>query len=239
MKKPGQKRKKSWTLFSPFTQANPNVADSHMNPKIQSYIDRLTSDFSSIHEERKHILAKIAEYIILKHEKELPVNLVFICTHNSRRSHYGQIWGNVAALHYGINGVRTYSGGTEATAFHPNAIQALQRAGFQIQKKSEEGNPLYHVFHDEASAPDSCFSKTYDHPVNPREHFAAIMTCSDAEENCPFIPGVELRIATTYEDPKLYDNTALQEEKYDERCRQIAHEMLYVFSLIKKENNRY
>jgi protein-tyrosine phosphatase/arsenate reductase len=56
------------------------------------------------------------------------------------------------------------------------------------------------------------------------------MTCSDAEENCPFIPGVDLRIGTTYDDPKAFDGTQLQDEKYQERSSQIALECLYVFS---------
>ena len=73
----------------------------------------------------------------------------------------------------------------------------------------------------------------YDDPKNPQKEFAAIMTCSDAEENCPFIPGVELRIGTTYDDPKAFDNTPLQDTKYDERCKQIALETLYVFSKVK------
>jgi hypothetical protein len=59
------------------------------------------------------------------------------------------------------------------------------------------------------------------------------MTCSDAEENCPFIPGVSYRIATTYEDPKKFDDTPLQEVKYLERSRQIALECMYVLSKIK------
>jgi hypothetical protein len=73
----------------------------------------------------------------------------------------------------------------------------------------------------------------YNHSQNPVNNFAAIMTCSDAEENCPFIPGVELRIGTTYDDPKTFDNTPLQDTKYDERLKQIAVETFYVFSLIK------
>jgi protein-tyrosine phosphatase/arsenate reductase len=59
------------------------------------------------------------------------------------------------------------------------------------------------------------------------------MTCSDADENCPFIPGVELRIGSTYEDPKAYDGTDLQNEKYIERSLQIARECLYVFSKLR------
>ena len=88
------------------------------------------------------------------------------------------------------------------------------------------------MYYAENTKPIECFSKVYNADVNPQKEFAAIMTCSDAEENCPFIPGVELRIGTTYDDPKAFDNTELQDAKYDERCKQIALETLYVFSKI-------
>lgn len=156
--------------------------------------------------------------------------MVYVCTHNSRRSHFGQIWAHVAADYFGIENVHTFSGGTEATAFNPNAIAAMERVGFSVKKKLEGTNPIYEVYHSEKAKPSICFSKVYDHPGNPSTDFAAIMTCSDAEENCPFIPGVELRIATTYDDPKAFDQTPRQNEKYDERCRQIAREAFYVFS---------
>jgi len=58
------------------------------------------------------------------------------------------------------------------------------------------------------------------------------MTCDHADENCPFIPGTEQRIPVRYEDPKAFDNTPLEAEKYDERSVQIATEMFYVFSKI-------
>ena len=44
--------------------------------------------------------------------------------------------------------------------------------------------------------------------------------------------GAAERIAITYEDPKAFDGTDREAEAYDERCRQIAREMLYVFSLV-------
>ena len=47
------------------------------------------------------------------------------------------------------------------------------------------------------------------------------------------INGAEKRIPITYEDPKAYDNTPQQLEKYKERSLQIATEMKYVFSNIK------
>lgn len=201
-----------------------------MYPNIKTYVDGLTKEFKSIPQNRKEILEKITQYIAKKRVMGSPINLVYICTHNSRRSHFGQVWAHVAASYYGIKNVNTYSGGTEATAFNINAINALKRVGFNIKPINIEKNTTYHVFHDDNESPSVCFSKTYDDAKNPQKEFAAIMTCSDAEENCPFIPGVELRIGTTYDDPKAFDNTPEQDAKYDERCKQIALETLYVFS---------
>ena len=78
------------------------------------------------------------------------------------------------------------------------------------------------------------FSKTYDHSFNPSSQFAAIMTCSSADKGCPFISGAEKRIPVTFEDPKAFDNTPQQAEKYKERSIQIATELKYVFSKLKK-----
>ncbi|MES2565590.1 MAG: protein-tyrosine-phosphatase [Bacteroidota bacterium] len=204
-----------------------------MIPSIKSYCDKLTEEFETIPALRKQILDKISNYIQGKMNDNEAVQLLYVCTHNSRRSHFGQVWAQVAASYYRISNVKTYSGGTEATAFHPNAIRAIEKIGFEVRKTSEEKNPVYELYHDLNEMPSVCYSKTYDDEKNPRSGFAAIMTCSDAEENCPFIPGVDLIIATAYDDPKSFDNSPLQDKKYDERCRQIAMEILYVFSKIK------
>ena len=66
----------------------------------------------------------------------------------------------------------------------------------------------------------------------PKSKFAAIMTCSQADGGCPFIAGAEKRIPITFEDPKAFDNTPQQAEKYTERSLQIATELFYVFSQI-------
>ena len=200
---------------------------------IKNYCDDLLREFSSIQPERKIILEKISEYISEKKLANKSIQLVYICTHNSRRSHFGQIWAQVAAHYYNVNNVKTFSGGTEATAFNTNAINAVKRVGFDVKKTADSANPIYHLYYDLNEKPIECFSKVYSDNVNPKNEFAAIMTCSDAEENCPFIPGVELRIGTTYDDPKAFDNTVLQDDKYDERCKQIALETFYVFSKIK------
>lgn len=202
-----------------------------MYSRIRHYLDDLTHQFDSIPSERKQLLMKIANFTESKKEQGKPANLVYICTHNSRRSHFGQVWAKTVADYYGMEHIHSFSGGTEATAFNQNAMNALQRVGFEIKQMTFSENPVYHIFNNDGE-PNICFSKVYDDSQNPQSEFAAIMTCSDAEENCPFIPGVELRIGTTYDDPKAFDNTSLQDEKYDERCKQIALETLYAFSLV-------
>jgi arsenate reductase len=154
---------------------------------IQKYCAKITTEFELISPERQQLLRKIADYIRRKKSEGSTVNLIYICTHNSRRSHFGQIWAHVAADYYGIDKVYTYSGGTEATAFNPNTINALRRIGFDVRIMKDGNNPVYHIIHDESSSPSVCFSKVYDDVANPQSSFAAIMTCSDAEENCPFI----------------------------------------------------
>lgn len=198
---------------------------------IKQQCIELEKSFDTIPSERKAILEKLIAYVQERKDHELPIRLMYVCTHNSRRSHFGQIWSNVAANFYGIDAVETFSAGTEASAFHPNAIAALQAQGFIVLKEDETSNPKYNVRFGTTEAV-TCFSKTVNDPANPTSAFAAIMTCSDAEQNCPFIPGVDLRIGTTYDDPKAFDGTSQQEEKYQERSLQIARECLYVFSLV-------
>lgn len=204
-----------------------------MYPKLKKYISELESGFKSIPSSRKVDLEKVADYVHGKLEKDETAKLNFICTHNSRRSHLAQIWTAVAASHYGVENIETYSGGTEATAFNPKAVAALERAGFKIENPGGD-NPKYQVWFDDQAQPMICFSKTFDYPTNPEKEFAAVMTCSDADENCPVVPGAEFRIPVTYRDPKESDGTDQETTIYDERCRQIGSEMFYMMSLVKK-----
>ncbi|MFN3918129.1 MAG: protein-tyrosine-phosphatase [Flavobacteriales bacterium] len=201
-------------------------------PEIKNICDKLVSEFGEIPSFRKELLKNISRYIFEKHKSGQPVSLVYVCTHNSRRSHFGQIWAAVAATYFGVRNVETFSGGTETTAFNINAINSLKRMGFEVISDNQSDNPVYKVRYGEGKF-TTCFSKVYNHTANPAKSFAAIMTCSDAEENCPFIPGVELRVGTAYDDPKAFDNTNLRDQKYDERSRQIAIETLFVFSQIE------
>jgi arsenate reductase len=200
-------------------------------PEIENIINTL--NFESISDERKIILQPLVDFIQGKVDTDQEIRLNLICTHNSRRSHLSQVWAQTAAAHYGIINVFCYSGGTEATAMFPMAAKTLAKEGFQIKTIAEGNNPVYAIKYAENEHPIIGFSKTFDDDFNPKSGFAAILTCSSADQGCPFIAGAELRIPITFEDPKAFDNTPQQAEKYEERSLQIAAEMFYVFSKIK------
>lgn len=199
-------------------------------PEIENVIN--TIDIKNISPERKIILQPLINYIQAKVSNQQEIRLNLICTHNSRRSHLSQVWAQTAAAYFNIKNVFCYSGGTEATALFPMAAKTLEKTGFKIKTISEGKNPVYTIKYSENEHPIIGFSKTYDDDFNPQSEFAAILTCSQADGGCPFIAGAEKRIPVTFEDPKAFDNTPQQAEKYEERSLQIASEMLYVFSQI-------
>jgi len=200
----------------------------------QKIIDQIEGlNIASISRERKTILQPLVDYIQAKRNKNEIINLNFICTHNSRRSHLSQVWAQTMASYFNIKNVFCYSGGTEATALFPVAVKTLENTGFEIEKFSTETNSIYAIKYAENAYPIIGFSKTYDAKFNPVSKFAAILTCSSADKGCPFITGAEKRIPITFEDPKVFDNTPQQAEKYLERSLQIATELKYVFSKTK------
>lgn len=188
----------------------------------------------SVSNERKEVLQPLVDYIQNKVENQKQIRINFICTHNSRRSHLSQIWAQTAAAFFQIDNVFCYSGGTEATALFPMVAKTLANSGFNVLTAMSGENPVYAIKYAPNEHPVIGFSKKYDDQFNPESEFAAIMTCSQADGGCPFIPGAEKRIPITFNDPKEFDSTPLQEEKYQERSLQIATEMFFVFSQIKK-----
>lgn len=187
----------------------------------------------SVPNERKEVLKPLINYIRNKVNYNEEIRLNFICTHNSRRSHLSQIWAQTMAFQFGIQKVFCYSGGTEATAMFPKVSETLTNQGFEIQKLSEEQNPVYAVKFDANQHPIICFSKAYFDDFNPKSKFGAIMTCNNADEGCPMVFGAEARFPIKFDDPKAFDGTDLMNEKYTERSMQIASEMYFVFSQIK------
>jgi len=182
--------------------------------------------------ERQEILQPLIDFIQSKVSQGKTIRLNFICTHNSRRSHLSQIWAQTMAFHFGVKDVFCYSGGTEATAMFPKVAETLTNQGFAILKLSQESNPVYAVKYNENEPAIICFSKKFDDDFNPIREFAAIMTCSSADEGCPFIAGADVRLPIRYDDPKAFDGTDVMNVKYAERSLEIASEMYFVFSKI-------
>jgi arsenate reductase len=202
-----------------------------MYPNLFNVIASFSSQ--SISDERKVVLLPLVNYIQEKINAGEAIRLHFICTHNSRRSHLSQIWAQTMAYYIGLKNVSCYSGGTEATAIFIKVLETLTTQGFKVLKLSENANPIVAVKFADNENPILCFSKTYDHPFNPSTQFGAVMTCNNADEGCPIVVGAEARFPIKYDDPKAYDGTPLQTEKYAERSLDIAREMLWVFSQIK------
>ena len=209
---------------------HPSDTPTHdLYPALRAYLDQRAREFDQIPADRKAELAGVGGYVRQKVGAGLPAKLTFICTHNSRRSHLSQIWAQVAAAYFGIKGVETYSGGTEATAFNPRAVTALKACGLQIDAENPTAsNPIYRVRFSEVVPPLECFSKVFDQPPNPTSGYCAVMTCSHADEACPFVTGCDLRVAIRYEDPKAADDTPEESARYAERSAQICREMLYM-----------
>ncbi|QNL49739.1 protein-tyrosine-phosphatase [Olivibacter sp. SDN3] len=190
-------------------------------------------DVRTVSEERKTILQPLIDYVQQKAHSGEDINLNFICTHNSRRSHFAQVWAQVASAYFNIPNIHCYSGGTEETALFPKVAETLTNQGFNIFKIAETDNPVYAIKYKDNALSIIGFSKKYDSPFNPASAFVAIMTCSQADGGCPFIAGAEKRIPITFEDPKVSDGSPEQAQVYAERSLQIATEMFYVFSMIK------
>jgi len=211
-----------------------NAQKNNLNPKLFNYCETLPSEFNQITEERKSDLDEIVSFILEQQKDQKAINLLFVCTSNSRRSHMSQVWAQIASVYYEVKNVSTFSGGTEQTKVNKNAIAALEKTGIILQSNQQSENPIWIASVGETINPMVLFSKKYTDSTNPSQNFGAIMVCSEADQTCPIVPGADFRLGLPYQDPKLFDNTPQQSEKYDERCRQIAREMFYVFSQIKK-----
>lgn len=208
-----------------------------MNQNVNAKITELLTQFDTIPKERQAILNVLREAIADSLNKNSSAYLLYVCTHNSRRSHFGQVAGSLAAAYFGFYSVQCFSAGTEVTAMNKNAVNALVDFGFSVSENDTTDNPL-HTFELDAVPTIKCFSKRFDHVSIPKGNVIAIMTCTDAEQNCPFIPGAVRRIPLPYNDPKQSDGSGKEQEVYAERFQQILTEAFYVFSTLKPKHER-
>lgn len=209
-------------------------------PKIKEHVDSLTASFDMIDQTHRVAGQNLVEWIAKNYKPGKPLDVVVVCTGNSRRSILGSTMGNVAAAYYGLPEIRFHSGGTAPTAFNPRTVTALKEIGVEIEPTGKEAvrgepetaNPMYRVrWGTDASAGKPAmetteFSKVYDDPANPKKDFAALMVCGEADAGCPFVRGSSLRVSLPYLDPKIYDGGSLEGAKYAERRDDMARLML-------------
>ena len=175
---------------------------------------------------RSILLNKIVNYINKKRYENKISKLNFICTHNSRRSQFCQFWATFFSNYYNIR-CEAYSGGTVETEVYKSVVNNIRDYGFNISFK-ECNNPIYSIKFKNLNL-GNYFSKFYHDFENPKNEFAAIMTCSDAEKNCPFVEGSEVKFSLPYEDPKKYDTSKTEKNNYKNTSEKIASEMNYLF----------
>ena len=202
--------------------------------KIDTLCNELENEFDQIPKKRKKELIELRAFFKNKFEAKETAKAIVICTHNSRRSHMGQLWLMIASAFYNLPKVESYSGGTEATAFNPRAVKAVKKAGLKVETDNPNGsNPIYQIRWSRGMKPYLAFSKKYESAPNPKANFGAIMVCNSADEACPIVHGASFRLPLPYEDPKAFDDTPLEAAKYMERFRQIGRDVLWMFEGLK------
>lgn len=199
---------------------------------IQKKIHELTCRYNGITEDRKVILQQLAKCIQDAIATYNRADLLYVCTHNARRSHFGQVAGALATTFYGIDQVFTYSAGTETTQVHEQTIKAIEALGCIVSKIDQTANPKYQINFDGQSL-ITCYSKTIYDELLPKQPYIALMTCADADQNCPFLPLATTRIALPYADPKISDGTGNEAFTYTASFEEILTESLYVFAQLK------
>ncbi len=201
--------------------------------QLAQYCQLLETEFHLIPSSRQTQLFLLRNYIAQKIANKETPQLIVICTHNSRRSHIGQLWLAIAATYYGLPPMATFSGGTEATAFNSRAVEAFKKTGLAIGTSDvTASNPIYEIKWTSDMPPYLAFSKKYNSAPNPTKKFAAIMVCTHADEGCPLVVGSDFRLSLPYNDPKAFDETPIAAIKYSEKVSEIGREVLFALSKI-------
>jgi len=211
-------------------------------PTVRQHADLLTTTYDMIGETHRLAGQKLVDWIAKNYRPGKPLDVVVVCTGNSRRSILGATMGNIAAAYYGLPEIRFHSGGTAPTAFNSRTIVALKEIGVEVEPTGKEAgrgepktaNPVHLVRWGTADSASHTafesteFSKLYSDPANPQSGFVALMVCGEADAACPVVKGAALRVSMPYLDPKIYDGGAYEAAKYAERRDDMGRLMLSV-----------
>jgi len=182
-----------------------------MNKEFKGFFSKINQ--YNPEKDKKNLL----DDIISKIQKSLKItnNIVFLCTHNSRRSQLCQVWGIILSKIYNID-LKFNSAGTEKTEVNKNILYCFSHIGLEVK-----GNK---IIYEDLSI--SLHSKLLDE-IQPNK-FISIMTCSDAEKSCPSDSRSIKNISMTYQDPKVFDYKEKEKDEYLKTSKLIAKELNYV-----------
>jgi len=107
--------------------------------------------------------------------------VLFLCTHNSARSQMAE--GFLRAL--AGDRFEVASAGTEKTFVNPLAVEVMAERGIDISAHTSK------VF-------DGLLDEPWDYLVT---------VCDDANERCPFVPGIRTRLHWSFPDPSRATST--------------------------------
>ncbi|MCX6213575.1 hypothetical protein [Spirosoma sp.] len=209
-------------------------------PALAEYLKSAKKDLGAIPETRRAELDKIALFIQNKRITDKNANLLFVSGDNARRSLLAQVWAQVAADYLGVENVHAFSGGNIASTVAPTIQKTLEKIGFQVNPVTLSGQPAYELRFDEKQPALTLFSKVYTDQANPKNNFGLILTCDPTE--CPgpdgptdriaksTVQGPAFKITLPYTPPRTAEGQANEAAVYNALNRQIATEMLYLFS---------
>ncbi len=112
---------------------------------------------------------------------EFKHKILFVCIHNSARSQMAEAFLNK----YGEGQFEAESAGIEPGTMNPNVVKVMQEVGIDLSKKGTQG--VFDLFRQ---------GKFYN----------AVVTVCDAAsaERCPIFPGMDKRVAWSFEDPSSF-----------------------------------
>lgn len=112
--------------------------------------------------------------------------VLFLCTGNSCRSQMAEAW----LRKLGDNQFEVYSAGLEPHGINPHTVTVMEEVGYDMSGHSSDDLEKYR---------------------GKIEFDYLITVCGNADERCPYFPGMGKRMHWPFEDPAGFDGP--QEEK--------------------------
>jgi hypothetical protein len=211
--------------------------DSSFNklyPILNEYVRDFPKEFRKIPEERRFRLNEMVYFLEGQYQNNAPWQITFISTNESTVGQMAKAWSKAAAYYFGFKNFEPYSGGIKPGEISVRTIVALEKAGFIVYKSHINEVDVYRIKYSFNLEPVIAFPKKINHTKNPGNNFMAVILDGNADLNINNVRGTYDRLFLEYEDPKGYEGSDLENQKFNESCRQVAVEMFYVFSQLKK-----